>query len=62
MTLRPTRCDAHVVAEGLPHRGYQLVVRVSVGEQEPVPVTLPPDDEGARAVILDAFLTACGLR
>ncbi len=62
VTLRPTRCDAHVVAEGLPHRGYQLVVRVAVGDGEPVPVTLPPQDEGVRAVMLEAFLDECGLR
>ena len=61
LTLRPTRCDAHVVAEGLPHRGYQLVVRIAVAEGDPVAVTLPPDDEGVRAAMLDAFLEECGL-
>jgi hypothetical protein len=61
VSLSPTRCDAHAVSEGLPHRGYAFHLRVGVDGGEPARVTVEPP-EGAKAVMLDALLDECGLR
>jgi hypothetical protein len=59
--MSPTRCDAHAVSEGLPHRGYSFRIRIGVDGGEPAVVTvLPP--ESARPVMLDALQDRCGLR
>lgn len=60
ISLSPTRCDAHAVSEGLPHRGFAFRVRIGVDGGEAATVTVQPP-ERARSVMLDTLLTQCGL-
>ncbi len=60
ISLSPTRCDAHAVSEGLPHRGFAFRVRIGVDGGEAATVTVQPP-ERARSVMLDSLLTRCGL-
>ncbi len=60
ISLSPTRCDAHAVSEGLPHRGYAFKLRIGVDGGEAAVVTVSPP-ESARPVMLTALLDRCGL-